>query len=718
MKKAIDKIIRLVFLGLLLFAATDSFAQTALEHPDYSEYDLNLNLGWDDNKYEFPQVSGGNTQEETKVPLRPQDNDPKQNDPKQNDPKQNDPKQETLYQDARTFLEEKTEHGGIGYDVLYNKIAPSCGGIVCDPRTHVCYMKENNLGSYYYDCVRVGPSSKKNYLIRSGYQVAPGFSESGVKVGSDGCFKAKDSKKVSKYCVVKDGHNFEVVAYQGKNNNRGCQVIPVAWYNNRNCTFCSMIGVIYAVADKVTTISYKAFARSFAIVIIVGLAVWIAFKVLVFVSDLSKQDAAKFITELLVQSFKFSIAFFSLLYYKEIFTMLIMPLMRAGLNFGSAFVMVEDLHARFGADAFNAIVKASASSNSSALTGFSDIPPDYIRNANNQFFDLFTYATMENLAHNVNLKYSLLQTLGGSLICTAGKLMAFIYSFEGDKGSGFGLGFACLIYGIFMGLFGFLLSIAFVFYLLDAVVQLGIVGGLLPFLVACWPFKLTSKYTKTGFNMLLNSIFIFIMMGVVVNLSMELIDAAVSYNTADTGSEDGTASLTELAIALSEIDTKKLNYMVNIISVGFILFIVANMMSMMLLSKVDDFAGKFAEGSMPSIASGLATQAASSTVGAAKRLGGAAIGSAAEGAWDGLKTNTRQVRKDAISGIRKGINAVTSPIKNTVRNVTGKVKNAARTGLQKNKLGRGILKGYGSVKNFFKDVKSAGQARRNKYGDD
>ena len=64
--------------------------------------------------------------------------------------------------------------------------------------------------------------------------------------------------------------------------------------------------------------------------------------------------------------------------------------------------------------------------------------------------------------------------------------------------------------------FAFLLSIAFAFYMIDAVVQLGIVGALTPFLVASWPFKATSQYTSSGFKMLLNSAFIFVFIGLAV----------------------------------------------------------------------------------------------------------------------------------------------------------------------------------------------------------
>ena len=50
--------------------------------------------------------------------------------------------------------------------------------------------------------------------------------------------------------------------------------------------------------------------------------------------------------------------------------------------------------------------------------------------------------------------------------------------------------------GLIIWVFSWLTCLAFGFYLIDAVIRLGVVGGLIPFLIAAWPFKLTSGYTK------------------------------------------------------------------------------------------------------------------------------------------------------------------------------------------------------------------------------
>ena len=624
MKKTINKIIKLFSCGLLLFAVTNAYAQSA---------------------------------------------------------------QQALYQDAWTFMEKNTKDKGAAFKERYGKEAGravniiNCGEKKCNLNFRVCLERKTSPFKKDFICTTKdeAESFKKGGYTESsgGYGSLKNFAKDHqIKTLGKDCYEANNNGNANQqtkvYCAKETGDRVEIKA--GESGIGTCEVVEVSWYNSRNCIFCPMIGVIYAVADKITSVAHLTFARSFAIVIAVGLTIWIALKTLTFVSSLTKQDIAKYLTELLVQSFKFMIAFFALLYYDEIFSMLILPLIRSGMEFGASFVLVDDFSSRFGNEVSQALIAAGTTGDGSAIANMGDkVPLHYSRNANNKFFDVYTYATIENLAHNVNLQYSLLQTIGGSLVCTGFKLMFGL--FENESG-GFGLGFACIIYGLCFGIFGFLLSLAFVFYLLDAVVQLGIVGGLLPFLVASWPFKLTSKYTKTGFNMLLNSVFVFMLMGVVVNLSMELIKAAVEFNT-DGGSGDVTETgLSGLIKALSEIDTKKLGVLVNVISIGFILFFVANIMAMMLLQKVSSFAGQFASGTDLGISSDVARRAGSAVGEAGKKV----VSSASKGFKEGFSESTQE-SKDNVKGM----------LSSAKEKVTNRVNNGIRNVAKRTAVGRAIL---------------------------
>ena len=119
---------------------------------------------------------------------------------------------------------------------------------------------------------------------------------------------------------------------------RGCEVLPVKLYNGRKCFFCPLFTVMYKVAGDMTAISFKALAAAFALVLALGLAIWVAVQTLAHVSSLTKQDAPKFLTGLIKQSYKVLIAFLLLQYSSQKFDYGVVPVLSAGLDFGDALL--------------------------------------------------------------------------------------------------------------------------------------------------------------------------------------------------------------------------------------------------------------------------------------------------------------------------------------------------------------------------------------------
>ncbi len=76
--------------------------------------------------------------------------------------------------------------------------------------------------------------------------------------------------------------------------------------------------------------------------------------------------------------------------------------------------------------------------------------------------------------------------------------------------------FSMLLVGLIIWGFSWLVMLAFGFYLVDATVRIGIVGALMPFLIATWPFKATAKYAGTGWSMILNTFFVYVFLGIVI----------------------------------------------------------------------------------------------------------------------------------------------------------------------------------------------------------
>ena len=524
-----------------------------------------------------------------------------------------------------------------------------CGKELCNLDVAVCLYKTRSTGRttrYRYICV---PKEKEDESVAAGWQPVNAETHQNVKrirIGKNknkskiyknvNCYDAVNPHGVlQKYCAEVIDDKVEIHSGNAKGN--GCDVVPVSWYNNQKCRFCPLLGPVFRTADYMSEISRNTLAYSFAILIVVGLAIWIAMKTVIFVSSFTKQDAAKYITDMLKQSYKFMIAFFLLISYNDVFNYIVNPLLKAGLDFGTAFVKVDTVERRLNV--------SSVSKEAFEALG-EKLPADYALNLDNSYYNVSMYAKLENLAYNVNKQYALLQTIGSGLNCLGWKYMTMQFGLGDGE---IGLGFACIIYGICFSCFGFLLSIAFIFYIFDAVVQLGIVGALLPFLIASWPFKITSRYTSTGFKMLLNSIFTFMMIGLVVKISMTLIIKAVELNFSVDAYD---ASIVDLIKAMDNIEANRLKKMVNVLSVGFLLFLFANILGFLLLARVSELVNRFASGGMKPAAPYMATTGASAIKGAALKVSAPTRKAVNEWAHD-------KVEKVSSKAIDKAIGLVT-----------------------------------------------------------
>ena len=285
---------------------------------------------------------------------------------------------------------------------------------------------------------------------------------------------------------------------------KSCEVLPVKLYNHKNCFFCPLFAVVYRAAVNITSVSFQKLATSFATIIAIGLAVWIAFQTLTHVSSLTKQDAPKFLSGIIKQSYKFLIAFFLLQYSQQFFNLAINPILESGMTIGTNLLTNQADYSQ---------LDGSSEEWEKQKKRVSGIPEGY--------YGRELYQKLDSFVTSLQREIAFMQVVGSSLVCTGGNLM---WTINADD---FGDGFQMFIQGAVIAIFGFLLSIAFAFYLMDAVVQLGIVGALMPFLIACWPFKITSKYASTGFNMVLNSFFVFVFIGLVISVNMNLIDSAL-----------------------------------------------------------------------------------------------------------------------------------------------------------------------------------------------
>ena len=93
---------------------------------------------------------------------------------------------------------------------------------------------------------------------------------------------------------------------------RGCIPLPAKLAESQSCIFCPLFKTLFTAVQNMSTKSYNALAQPLANVVLVAFSLVVAFMVLKNVSSFTKQDAPKFITELLVNIFKVLVAFYML----------------------------------------------------------------------------------------------------------------------------------------------------------------------------------------------------------------------------------------------------------------------------------------------------------------------------------------------------------------------------------------------------------------------
>lgn len=380
----------------------------------------------------------------------------------------------------------------------------------------------------------------------------------------------------------------------------GCLPMAVKLAEVQSCIFCPLFSTIFNASQTVSTNSFNMLGRSMADVMLIGFALFVAFSVMKMVSGFTKQDGPKFITGLLSQTFKVLFAYILLVKSGEIYEYVIAPVLSAGLEFGMSLLFEEG----------HKYISCKSS------TG----------NVSNGILPYYLYTKLDCFIRAVQAEISVPQTIGSTLMCVARNastteiLSVSLWDFS------------MMFQGLIIFVFAWLISLAFAFYLIDATVRLGIVGALMPFLIACWPFKITSSYTSKGWEMFMNSFFTFVMMGLVISINVQLMGQAL------TGSKGG---FDEIKAALNANSVQVLQDLLDIGFSGFLILIACCLFGFKLTGQATELANTMAGGGGTSIGSGIATLAASgakATAGAAINTGTGAVStiSNATGATAGL----------------------------------------------------------------------------------
>lgn len=398
----------------------------------------------------------------------------------------------------------------------------------------------------------------------------------------------------------------------------GCKTLSERVSELKACILCPLFKVILNTDQVIASKAYDALASSFINVIAVTLALFIAYHTLLLVSSFTKQDAPKYISTLLLLIFKVLVAVLLLSNSDYVYNYVINPLMKAGLEFGLA-LLFTDASSTDGANniltSFKSMATSEAKSMPKGVIG-TDLLGSVMASVK-----LFSQSAAQ------------LPAIGGTLVCVSV-----------HEGKNVLINFEMFTQGILLLGFGWMITLSCCFYLLDSVVRFGIFCTLLPFLIAAWPFKITFKYTKTGWDIFMNAFFNFVMIGLVITVSSELIVNAIGGG--DTG------GMQELVNAINGNDVDKLKNMMDISGVDFLVMIACCMFAFKLVGQINALADQISTTTGSDIGAKLgsvAAQAGKKVAGAAKKVGGAAAGAVYEGT--GAKAKVEGVKQKAMDGL-------------------------------------------------------------------
>lgn len=388
---------------------------------------------------------------------------------------------------------------------------------------------------------------------------------------------------LAEYYFIMEGDKFQSIT----GVTRGCVPLPAKLAESRSCIYCPLFKTIFNAAQSMSTKAYDKLAGPLANVMLIGFAIVIAFMVLKNVSSFTKQDAPKFITELLVNMFKVLVAYYMLKNANIVYGYIVGPVLKAGFEFGSSLLFAKN-------DSYLAACDVSKT----------------LQNVSNGVMPAYLYTNLDCFIRAVQAEVAVPQSVGSSLMCVArnagkesiGPVRNVLWDF------------GMMFQGFAIWVMGWIISLAFAFYLIDATIQLGIIGALMPLLIACWPFKATRNYTSKGWGIFMNTFFVYVFMGLVVSINVELLGQGL------TGSKGGFDAIMK---ALNGNNVQELKELLDIGFAGFLVLVACCLFAFKLTGQASDLAGTMAGGGGPKIGA---------------NIGGLAYGAATKGVQGTLKT--------------------------------------------------------------------------------
>lgn len=391
-------------------------------------------------------------------------------------------------------------------------------------------------------------------------------------------------------CVCPEGSNEQVcTAYtnakiEEQQTAGKCETFATYLSSLSSCPLCPLFQVVLNTDAKIAEVAWRALSKALQNVIMVFFLAYLAFETLKIVSNFAGSNMGSYLKSILVLGTKVLLTYFLLSNSSYIYDYFISPIIKAGLDMGTSLISI------------------SSSQASVCLANNANV--DFVSTPGNVLDASLLDAVMRTVrcyGHTATI----MPAVGKGLICHG-------WANDGSFLPDFSMWFS----GILFYVFGLMIWLVVSFYLIDCTVQLGIVCGLIPILVACWPFKFTTRYSIKGIQLIMNTFFNYVMLGIVLLLGVEIMDFA-------TGKRTGT--MEDFMAALNNNDLKKLQDLAGLDGIEILILIVCCIFSFKLIAMTNSLADKFSKGTGMNIGSKIGGLAASGAISAAAAGGSAGL---------------------------------------------------------------------------------------------
>ena len=265
------------------------------------------------------------------------------------------------------------------------------------------------------------------------------------------------------------------------------------------CFSCELFANIMGAVQKISKNSFEATSDALIGLLVIGFLIYVAYQTLITIASPEAQKLSKYLTTLLLQGTKVAVTILILQNPTFLYNKLLSPILESSVDFGMSLTGTNS-------------VKAAETGKKYAK----------VFDASNEYLSARTAQIMVGAVENFSNGATTMPSIGRGFVCYSWKDLGWFYRMNVIPR------FGMLTEGAILFIAGVGIWLAIGFYMLDCAIELGIVCALMSFFVACWPFKMTTGYTKIGWNMFLNVFFNFVMMGIIVATILGISGQALS----------------------------------------------------------------------------------------------------------------------------------------------------------------------------------------------